>query len=344
MQELEVLPDAARTIEGLRDTGYDFLTATADIIDNSIAAEATKIAVRVTLAMDGELEVTVADNGYGMSSEELLNAMKYGSRARSSLASLGKFGLGLKTASTSICRQLTVVSRPQDLSGPNVAQWDLDYVAAQNKWLLRLPEVSTRDLDMLDEVAAGGAGTLVIWRKVDRLLSTAHKHSAGAAAQTALRKAVGALRKHLALTFVRYLTGEGRPQVEIELNDIAVKAWDPFYRPHSEVLLDKLVPVKLDGQPAEFRIRAYVLPPRSEMSQEQEDEAEIGVDNLGFFVFREDRVISAGGWLGMFKVDPHDSLCRIEFSLTTVSTKHSRSTSRSLGSGCCPISTTQFAS
>ena len=78
----EVLPDAARVIEGLRDTGYDFLTAVADIVDNSIAAEATKVDLRVTSGPGGELEVSIADNGYGMDREELLNAMKYGSRVR----------------------------------------------------------------------------------------------------------------------------------------------------------------------------------------------------------------------------------------------------------------------
>src|SRR5438045_3827071 len=98
-EPMELLPDAARTIEGLRDTGYDPLTALADIVDNSIAAEATRVVIRVSLAMDGELEVSVADNGYGMTRDELLNAMKYGSSMRVNKASLGKFGLGLKTAS-----------------------------------------------------------------------------------------------------------------------------------------------------------------------------------------------------------------------------------------------------
>ena len=84
--------------------------------------------MRVALALDGELEVAVADNGYGMTRDDLLNAMKYGSKVRESAASLGKFGLGLKTASTSICRQLTVITRPRTLSGPFAAEWDLDYV------------------------------------------------------------------------------------------------------------------------------------------------------------------------------------------------------------------------
>lgn len=314
IEELEVLPDAARTIEGLRDTGYDFLTAAADIIDNSIAASATKISVRVALALDGELEVSVSDNGCGMTKTDLLNAMKYGSRVRESAASLGKFGLGLKTASTSICRQLTVISRADGSGEAHAAEWDLDYVAKSNKWLLRLPDVTGHELDLLEGVGGDKSGTVVLWRKVDRLLPRHYQDTQSAAAQAALRKIVDSLRKHLALTYVRYLTGEGRPAVVIEVNDIAVEAWDPFWRPRSEVLLDKSVGVKIDGQSAEFRLRAYVLPPRSEMTDDEQKQAQISTDRQGFYVFREDRVISSGGWLGMAQVEPHDSLCRVEFS------------------------------
>ena len=314
IEELEVLPDAARTIEGLRDTGYDFLTAAADIIDNSIAADATKVIVTVTMALDGQLEVSVADNGYGMSKDELLNAMKYGSRVRASAASLGKFGLGLKTASTSICRQLTVITRPASLDGTFAAEWDLDYVASQNKWLLRLPDVNGHEMDILEAAAGSGSGTVVLWRKIDRLLPRQYQDAQGAAAQTALRKIVDSLRRHVALTYVRYLSGEDRPKITIEINDIPAEPWDPFWRPRSEVLLDKVVPVKLDGQSAEFRLRAYVLPPRTELTDAEQKEARISTDWQGFYVFREDRVISAGGWLGMAQVEPHDSLCRVELS------------------------------
>jgi hypothetical protein len=313
VEQLEVLPDAARTIEGLRDTGYDFMTAVADIVDNSIAAEATHISVRISLAMDGELEVSVADDGCGMSRDELLNAMKYGSRVRETPASLGKFGLGLKTASTAICRQLTVVTRPRSLEGPYAAQWDLDYVSAENRWFLRLPEVSAHERALLEEVASEGAGTVVIWHKVDRLLPGSYRDNMGAPARKALDKVADSLRRHLAVTYLRYLTGaHARPVVEIELNDEPVVAWDPFAL--GESLLDKEVTVELDGTPAKLRLHAYVLPPRSELSDDELRGADIRADTQGFYVFREDRVISASGWLGMFRIEPHLSLCRIDFS------------------------------
>src|SRR5689334_2040585 len=113
MDDKEILPpDPGRMIEGLRDTGYEFNTAVADIIDNSIAAKATVVSVGINMDFRGEVRVSVADNGIGMDRVELLNAMKYGSSRRDDPASLGKFGLGLKTASTAFCRRLSVITRP----------------------------------------------------------------------------------------------------------------------------------------------------------------------------------------------------------------------------------------
>ena len=121
-------PDPERVIEGLRDTGYDFNTAIADIIDNSIAAEASKIDILIDMDPQNEVTVYIADNGIGMNLSELRNAMKYGSDRRPDPSSLGKFGLGLKTASTSFCRKLSLISRGDDNTTRKV-QWDLDYVA-----------------------------------------------------------------------------------------------------------------------------------------------------------------------------------------------------------------------
>src|ERR1700688_3040888 len=101
-----VNPDPARMIEGLRDTGYEFNTAIADIIDNSIAANAMIVDITIKMDLRGNVRTSIADNGTGMDRTGLINAMKYGSPKRADPSSLGKFGLGLKTASTAFCRQL----------------------------------------------------------------------------------------------------------------------------------------------------------------------------------------------------------------------------------------------
>ena len=113
-EEMELLPDPERIVNGLRDTGYNFNTAIADIVDNSIAAEATKVAIDVNMLPDMSIQVYIADNGTGMDKDGLINAMKYGSKAREEKHSLGKFGLGLKTASTAFCRQLSCRTKRND--------------------------------------------------------------------------------------------------------------------------------------------------------------------------------------------------------------------------------------
>ena len=125
-------PDPERIVEGLRDTGYNFNTAIADIIDNSIAAYATKVNIIINMDPAGIITVYIADNGIGMDRDGLVNAMTYGSKVRADLGSLGKFGLGLKTASTAFCRSLSVRSKGKD-GIARKAQWDLDYLAAKHE-------------------------------------------------------------------------------------------------------------------------------------------------------------------------------------------------------------------
>jgi hypothetical protein len=191
----EVLPDPKRVIEGLRDTGYQIETAIEDIIDNSIAAEATKIEVNLEMDIAGNVEVRIADNGYGMERDELIDAMRYGSKIRLNPASLGKFGLGLKTASTAFCRQLSVISKTSKGTEYAKATWDLDHVAKVGKWELALSAPSKDELKRLQKVASDGSGTLVVWDKVDRLLKN-YADPGGAFARKALDKVADNLIAH----------------------------------------------------------------------------------------------------------------------------------------------------
>ncbi|MDD3862003.1 MAG: ATP-binding protein, partial [Candidatus Gracilibacteria bacterium] len=143
---VEVIPDPSRVIEGLRDTGYSPETAIEDIIDNSISAGASKIKVNLRMDLSGEVSVSIIDNGCGMNEEELKNAMKYGSRLRPDPASLGKFGLGMKTASTAFARKLVVVSRGESSKDYMKAYWDLDHVVKEKKWELALEEPSNEEI------------------------------------------------------------------------------------------------------------------------------------------------------------------------------------------------------
>ena len=245
-EEIELLPDPERIVNGLRDTGYNFNTAVADIVDNSIAAEATKISIDVNMLPDMTMQVYIADNGVGMNKDGLINAMKYGSKARAEKHSLGKFGLGLKTASTAFCRQLSVLSRPDGHTPLMKVQWDLDYIGSKGAWLLLFPEIDDDEADIFDSVACGGSGTLVVWNNIDRLMKD---YKTLKNAQKGLNKILDDLRFHLSMVFQRFLDEEDTraSNVMITVNGIEVKPWDPFCtkEANTELLQEETVPVTM---------------------------------------------------------------------------------------------------
>lgn len=311
-------PDPSRLIEGLRDTGYDFNTALADIVDNSVDARATKIKVQTRMDFAGDLLIAVADNGHGMDGAELLNAMTYGAKSKKDKSALGKFGLGLKTASTAFCRQLSVITRNGEGAETLKATWDLDHVEAHSAWEVLLSDPSQEEVEMLDDCTGGGSGTLVVWDKVDRLMKD-YASPTGAPAKKALRKVADGFRDHSSMVYQRFLDpSDDRARViEMDINGKAVAAWDPFCQTvfGTEKVAEKTVPVEYDSGEAEFTIRAYVLPRREEFgSPEAASQARLSNQNQGIYVYRENRLIHSADWLGMFSKEPHFSLLRIEFS------------------------------
>ena len=310
-EEIELLPDPNRVIEGLRDTGYDFNTAIADIIDNSISALASRIDIRVYLDPVMNMIVSIADNGCGMDFFSLQNAMRYGSSRRADPSSLGKFGLGLKTASTAFCRQLSVVSRAETSGETRKVQWDLDYIAEINKWKLKVQDPSPEEVEILENTAGSSTGTLVIWDRIDRLFGREYKQKS--AAQNALNKVIDQLIFHVSMVYEHFII-EG---IAITINEKAVLPWDPFCKKeaNTEMVSEHPVEVELpDGTPSSFMLRAYVLPPTNEFSsKESERNAKLENSMQGFYIYREKRLIHHGDWLGMYKLEPHGTLLRVEF-------------------------------
>lgn len=312
-------PDPGRTIEGLRDTGYEFNTAMADIIDNSIAAGATKIDIRVTMDYRGKIRVAIADNGSGMDEQGLLDAMTYGSPRRASAASLGKFGLGLKTASTAFCRRLSVLSRASGKSEVIQATWDLDHVVNERKWELLLPTPDSDALEYLEETAPKHSGTVVLWEKVDRVLQREYAEPGGKAAQNALTKIKRDLAEHIGMVYQRFLDADdGRgSNVSIRMDGVDIPAWDPYCETLSDMVAQEdQVEVELpSGKSATFKVRAFVLPRKEEFPSEEEwKKAKLSNDRQGIYIYRENRLIHDASWLGMFQKEPHLTLCRVEFS------------------------------
>lgn len=315
---LDVPPDPERIIEGLRDTGYEFNTAMADVIDNSIAAGASNIDITIAMDYGGAVAVSVADDGCGMDRDGLVNAMRYGSRQRASKASLGKFGLGLKTASTAFCRRLSAISRGSDGGGVMKATWDLDHIANVGRWELQLVEASRDETGIMDVVAKGKTGTLILWDKIDRLLKTYAKPD-GKAAKTALKRYEDELRFHVAMVYQRFLDrNDARAQdVNIRINGKPVTPWDPYCLPLTvRPVAEKVMKVETgDGDNAEFTVRVFILPRKSEIQDEDTlKEARLTNDKQGIYIYRENRLIHGPDWLDMYSKEPHMTLCRVELS------------------------------
>jgi len=210
-------------IESMRDIGYSLETALADIIDNSITSNASHIDILVP-PVDTEPRLGVVDNGVGMTEDELLNAMRPGSQNPldgRNATDLGRFGLGLKTASFSQCRKLTVVTRQNGVT--SAAIWDLDYVTKKNKWLVQIPEDIT-SIPWVDRLKK--RGTLVIWECLDRAVGPGK-------IQENLTQRINDVCGHLELVFHRFLSKErGKRSITIKINERPLNPFDPFHSSH----------------------------------------------------------------------------------------------------------------
>lgn len=312
-------PDAPRLIFGLRDTGYNVKTAVADILDNSIAAKADEINIQIDLLENGRKFIYFGDNGDGMDADGVRKAMRYGAPERENPESLGKFGLGLKTASSSVCLKYTLISRKSTNEEFSKLAWDLEHVESSEKWEM-LREPITQDEQEVFEDLCGSKGTLVIWEKCDRILTKEYEPG-GTKEKQALNRLGESISKHISLVYHRFLDKSDKRERDITIciNKIAVEPWNPFYPARSEQVLaeqkQKLYVELPDGAEEIATIRAWILPHRNDMTREEEKTfARISNRSQGFYVYREGRLIQDGSWLEVFGApEPHTSLLRIEF-------------------------------
>ena len=323
IDEDDFAPTPSRLVEGLRDTGYSLEASFADIVDNSIAANATKIDIQIYREIDGRLRVSIIDNGDGMDLPTLLSAMRYGSPKRESPKSLGKFGMGLKTASTAFCRRLTVLSSTDDQL--NARTWDIDEIIKNDKWKLLTPNESNyeEEIEQLSKLSKDSSGTIVVWEEVDRLLVYSRRNDA----ERALSKIITEISEHLSSTFGKFLDLENDSisNVEISVNDKALKAWDPsgtWLNADGEKLVtiksnDIEVSMKENGVERSefFELKGVILPNKSMLSEDHLKKLRYGNDNQGFYIYREGRLIWGGGWPHrLFTKEPHLNLLRVELN------------------------------
>ncbi|PKW27982.1 ATP-binding protein [Phycicoccus duodecadis] len=322
LRALQVAPSAARLTGSLRDIGYDFTTAIADLVDNSIAAGASRINV-FTQFVPHDSYVLISDDGRGMSQGELVEALRFGTRRDYKKNELGRFGLGLKTGSFSQCRRLTVVSR----TAPTLARFqvmtlDLNRIATTDSWDITVDETSPaieRAKDLLRE----SPGTVVVWEDLDRVLPERYAETGWG--RRRLSSLASRTADHLAMVFHRFIAGEvgrGDPVV-ICVDDAKLEAWDPF-APHERertVLPEQIFEVENGSGSSEVRFQGVVLPARDRFSSLEQFERLSGPQKWnrqqGLYIYRADRLVQHGGWSGLRGIDEHTKLARASLDFGT---------------------------
>jgi hypothetical protein len=269
-------PNPGRLVDSLRYLGYGNYEAIADLVDNSIDADANVISVRIQ-QRETQIQILIADNGAGMDIGTLDEAMKLGSlTVRDMNSDLGKFGMGLVTASLSIARRCHVITR----AGKDCfsSAWDVDDIVANNAFRKHLAPATQAELELLNEhIGAGSTGTLVILSKCDNITNRN---------TTTFGKI---LSRHLGRVH-RYFIDAGRKLI---VNEEAIPSIDPLQLsdPATEVILDDVFSVSIedDGNKRTENVRArIVLVPESTSS-----DLDIGrsLKAQGFYLMRNQREI-----------------------------------------------------
>lgn len=304
-----VPPNPGDLIESLRDFGYTLESALADLIDNSITANANRVRV-VVEGTSSTPHLAIVDNGDGMPEGRLVEAMRMGSlgplvaRARTDL---GRFGLGLKTASLSQGRCLTVITKTPNSSTPIVRRWDLDHVRKAGWQLLREPTQVAEPY--VEKIARDSHGTAVVVEQLDR---AAFFELSASERQKHLGSVLDSVRGHLGMVFHRFISEHG---LEIKLGETAVPAWDPFLLGLSTALPPEKIPFKQQT----LEVVPFVLPHHTRLSDDEHTKAGglLGWNkHQGFYVYRERRLIVPGTWLNLnLKQEDHYKLARIRLDL-----------------------------
>lgn len=302
--ESEPIPPSINLLESMRSVGYSLEAALADIIDNSITADARNVTIDADV-IQGEY-IAVLDDGKGMAPETAREALRLaGGVEHRQENDLGRFGLGLKTASLSQGRCLSVVTKQGEaLTG---LRWDIDYVRESGEWLLLvLDNVEIERLPLWNKLQTLPHGTLVVWENLDLLLSDSE--SPGSFLSDRLRQ----VHESLSLVFHRYLSNKNG-NLRISLNGVQVKPIDPFLTNNPGTQRSTPETVQIDGN--KVHVQAFTLPHASRLSLEERKRKDLSTEmrqNQGFYVYRNKRLISHGHWHGIQAMEEATKQTRVQ--------------------------------
>jgi len=296
-------PNASNFVQSLRRFGYSFSSALADIIDNSIFAKSSEISITY---YPKETYLTILDNGLGMDKDELEQAMELGSGNPSATRDpkdLGRFGCGLKTASFSQSTRLIVLSKKnKNLNG---AIWDLDAIQNDHKsWQLGI--LNSKEVDIYIKNYGNidtNSGTLVIWENIDSIDIHSNK------GQSTQNNKIKIAKQDISLIFHRFI---GK-NLKIFFNHENLESLNPFLVGKSyESPIQK---ISIDGTDKIIYMQGFTLPAASRLTSEELRKAELdkGLSQTqGFYIYRNNRLITYGGWLGLERYQALTNLSRVK--------------------------------
>ncbi len=305
----EIIQPNVNLLESMRSVGYSLEAAVADLIDNSITATARNIVIDADV-VEGKY-VAVLDDGCGMSSEIAREALRLaGATGDRDASDLGRFGLGLKTASLSQARCLTVATKRHEVV--TALRWDIDFVRDSGEWLLNvLDKTDTCTLPLWAELNAQPSGTLVVWNDLDLLLGDTTTPG------VFLAERLGDVRSSLALVFHRFLADQ-RGRLNITVNGITLHPIDPFLSGNPKTQRTALETLRIGG--ADVKVEGFTLPHASALTPEERRRPDLGDgmrDAQGFYIYRNRRLISHGHWYGLAGMNELSKQTRVKVDVPT---------------------------
>lgn len=302
MKEKESIPFAPNLVESMRSLGYSFKTAIADLIDNSVGA----LAKRIDLIMppSDNPYLIILDNGHGMTNNELETALKFGSKSpleERNEEDLGRFGLGMKSASLSQCRKLIVASKKNGKL--SCYSWDIDYINEKKNWvLIEYDETEINKLPNIERLKELKHGTYLLLQNFDRISASTQNLS------STLNSYMSETIDHLALIFHRFI----EDGLQIYVNNNLIEGRDPFLRKHHATQTLKEIEVRADNYP--IKVRPYILPHINKLTND--DIKKVGgredlKNYQGFYIYRNNRLIIYGTWFRLYRKEELSKLARI---------------------------------
>ena len=303
----ESIPSANILLSSLRSVGYTPETAIADIVDNSLSAYASIVNIELDWIKQ---RIIISDNGEGMTQSDLLKSMSIGSSdplESRSIHDLGRFGMGMKTASFSLGKKLTVLTKCN--SHLNNACWDLDYVRENDKWLILSESNSSPFIsDLSNKLSEYDNGTVICISSIDKLIAADTDQE-----KKKFYKMIENVKNHLSLVFHRFMESG---KVSIRVNNERLTPWNPFIPKNNA--RQELEPEDIMGK---VFIRPYVLPHKTKFSNDDEVKKAGGykgwLKHQGFYVYRNERLIIYGTWFDLFKKDMPFNLARIQLDINS---------------------------